>query len=283
MSEKDKKKTEVIHSRIWEEEAEPDNPFAAAACYCHGYDVYGDLLGKASWSEYLYLLFCGEPPSANQSRLLEGLAVALANPGPRDHSVHAAMSGGVGGSGSAACLMAALAVGAGNLSGSREVLEAMKYWQICEQNLDKWRERIQNPPKEERTDVWTPMEHPPGFDPYGASCSTPVRQVLTYLARCEAGSALPWLLKQREALENIADCPLAMSGVAAVALHDLGFTPKQGEMLYLLLRLPGAAVHALEQRGYGWRRFPFFGGKLILTNDPGPYKTDTSQKQGDNP
>ena len=41
-------------------------------------------------------------------------------------------------------------------------------------------------------------------------------------------------------------------------------------MLYLMLRLPGAAVHALEQEKLGWRRYPFFNDGLKLTNDPGP-------------
>ena len=43
-------------------------------------------------------------------------------------------------------------------------------------------------------------------------------------------------------------------------------------MLFLLLRLPGAAVHALEQKKLGWRKYPFFGDGLTLTNDPGPVK-----------
>ena len=126
---------EVIYSRIWEEIPEPDNPFAAATCYCSGYDVYGDLLGKASWIEYLYLLFKLEPPTPEQARLLEGLAVALANPGPRDHSVQAAMCGGVGGSTAASCLIAALAVGAGQYGGAHEVALAMSYWQDCGTDL----------------------------------------------------------------------------------------------------------------------------------------------------
>lgn len=271
---------EVIHTRIWKEVAEPDNPFAAAACYCYGYDVYGDLLGKATWIEYLYLLFRGERPAPAQALLLEGLAVALANPGPRDHSVHAAMSGGVGGSSSAACMMAALAVGAGNLAGAHEILVTMEAWQTCGPQLDKWQQYLQNPPSEERADVWTPLEHPPGFDPYGTTGNTPVRQTLTYLAHCQAGSILPWLFEQRDVLEKLSGCPLAMSGVAAATLHELGFTPEQGEILYLFLRLPGAAVHALEQREYGWRKIPFFGGQLILTNDPGP-NIDTAKKQGE--
>ncbi len=261
---------ETVKSRTWQEEAEPDNPFAAAVCYCSGYDVYGDLLGRASWAEYLYLLFQRERPSAAQARLLETLAVALANPGPRDHSVRAAMNGGVGGSGSAACLMAALAIGAGSLAGAREVRVALECWSACGQDFDAWEERLRHPLQEERADVWLPIEHPPGFDPHGASCATPIRQTLACLVRCGAGPALPWLQDHRAALEAIADCPLTMSGVAAAALHDLGLDQDQGEMLFLLLRLPGAAVHALEQRDYGWKRYPFFADKVELTNDPGP-------------
>ena len=82
---------EVIHTRIWDETAEPDNPFAAATCHCRGYDVYGDLLHKASFVEYLYLLLAGERPAPAQAQLLERLAIALANPDPST----AATSGGL--------------------------------------------------------------------------------------------------------------------------------------------------------------------------------------------
>jgi len=54
--------------------------------------------------------------------------------------------------------------------------------------------------------------------------------------------------------------------VAAAALADLGFNPDQGEMLHLLLRLPGAAAHALEQRTASYKDFPFF--VLDLQDDP---------------
>lgn len=258
---------EVIPTRIWEEVPEPDNPFAAAVCYCSGYDVYQDLLRHATWIEYLYLLFKQERPTRAQAKLLEGLAIALANPGPRDHSVQAAMNGGAGGSSSASSLMAALAVGAGNLGGGREVHTAMKLWQTCGQELDVWRARLTEA-AEERFDVWLPMEHPAGFDPHGMSCAVPVRQTLAYLADCGVGDSLPWLQRHRAPLEEIAGCPLAMTGVAAAALTDLGLDPQEGEMLFLLLRLPGAAVHALEQQVNGWRRYPIHPEGLILQDDP---------------
>ena len=123
----EKEKQEVIHTKIWREEPEPDNPFAAKKCFCAGYDVYDDLLGKASWAEYIYLLFKLEKPTAQQAKLLETIAVAIANPGIRDHSVRAAMNAGVGGSSSASALMAALAVGAGQYGGAREVYFCLLY------------------------------------------------------------------------------------------------------------------------------------------------------------
>jgi len=261
-------KVEVIHSKIWEEVPEGDNPFAAAASFCSGYDVYGELLGKAGWAEFVFLLFRRERPQRIQARLFEDLAVVLANPGPRDPAVHAAMSAGVGGSTHASCLMAALAVGAGQLGGAREVLVAMQAWQTCGQQLDAWLGHLVKPSPEERIDVWLPIEHAPGFDPHGASCATTVRQTLNQLANASPGPALPWLAAQRVVLETSAGCPLAMSGVAAAAFIDLGFSPQQGEMLYLLLRLPGAAAHALEQEDLGFRNFPFFGNGLEIMDDP---------------
>jgi citrate synthase len=260
---------ERIHTQIWDEAPAADNPFAANVCYCAGYDVYGDLLGQIRWVEYLYLLFLKEAPSPSQVRLLEGLAVALANPGPRDHGVHAAMSAAVGGSTHASCLMAALAVGAGQLGGAREVALNMAAWRACGQDLAHWRERLSTVTQETRCDVWPPLEHAPGFDPHGESCTLPVCQTLDYLSQCGGATHLQWLRQSRERLEEFAGAPLAMTGVAGAALVDLGLNPDEGEMLYLLLRLPGAAAHALEQRELGWRKFPFFRDGVRLAEHGG--------------
>ena len=254
--------SELISTNIWQEEPEPDNPFAAAISRCRGYDVYGELIKKAGFIEYLFLLFLGERPSEETVALLEKLAIALANPGPRDSSVHAAMCAGVGGSPAASALMAALGVGAGNVGGAREVRVAMEAWERLGCDLPGWEAFLIHPTPPERADIWLPIEHAPGFDPHGLRCATPVRQTLDVLAACGTGYHLPWLATHRLTLENAAGAPLAMSGVAAATCRDLGLNAEQGEMLYLLLRLPGAAVHALEQKQLGFKRFPFFHGAV---------------------
>ena len=255
---------EYVRTRIWMEEPEPDNSFVTRAAYCHGYDVYGEMLGNARWVEMLYLLFRGEAPTPAEAGLMENLAVALANPGPRDLSVHAAMCGGTCGSTAASALMAALAVGAGKLAGARDIYCAMEAWIDCGTDSEVWR-RYLTEPTDAKLSVWPGQEHPPGFDPNGVATATPVRQTLECLASASPGHRLPWLRGNLTVLEAAAGSPLAFSGVAAAALADLGFTPDQGEMLYLLLRLPGAAAHALEQRQYGHKKFPFFALDMDTT------------------
>lgn len=164
--------------------------------------------------------------------------------------------------------MAALAVGAGAAGGAREVRLAIDDWRTRGTDLAMWQTGLATKPEDDPADVWPAPGHPPGFDPYGVRCTTPVLQTLSYLAGFGCGESLAWLRDNRSSLESAAGLPLSMTGVAAAALFDLGCTPGEGEMLHLLLRLPGAAVHALEQKQYGHKKFPFF--RAELENDPGP-------------
>ncbi len=258
----------ILHSRLWAEDAEADDPFTANACYCSGYDVFGDLLQHAAYPAYLYLLFRGEKPAPGQARALEILAVAIANPGPRDPSVHAAMSASVGGSPAAAALMAALASGAGVSGGAREVFLCLKAWERCACDLERWQRQMHDwrSPGNCGMEVWPEPEHPPGHAPYGDHAARPVRQTLAALTSVLADGHLYWLQQHQAQLEQWAGRPLAMPGVIAAALADLGLNAEQGEMLTLLLRLPGAAAHALEQQEIGFRRFPF--PAIDIVDDP---------------
>lgn len=249
---------EEIVSYFWEEEPALENPFSASRSFCAGYDVYNDLLTKVSWVEFLYLMMLREQPEASDATLLNAVAVAIANPGPRDSSVQAAMSAAAGGSTFAACLMAAVAVGAGSLGGAKDVARAMDLWTHLGCDLQQWKKYLPPEKQPRQPDVWLPSEHSPGFDPHSAHCSAAVVQTLQYLSEISSGSALRWLRDNQSELELTAGASLALSGVVAAAFTDLGFEPRQGEMLFLLLRLPGAAVHALEQHEIGWRQFPFF-------------------------
>jgi citrate synthase len=267
---------EPITSRLWFERADDNNPFVAQQCLCAGFNLFEDVLGKAHWVEYLFLLFTQRQATALEARLLNDLAIALGNPGPRDHGVQAAMSAAAGGSTMAACLMAAIAVGAGQLGGAREIYYCMLLWQECCQDLAKWQTQLKHKQYLDYNqrhnghcfDVWPALEHAPGFSPHGGECALPVQQTLTHLANITGetpASNLRWLALHRRALEQASGQPLAITGVAAATFCDLQLDAQQAELLFLLLRLPGAAAHALEQHRLGWRDYPFHPHGIKLT------------------
>lgn len=261
----------TLYTSLWKEEAEPIDPYVTRVAYCSGYDVYGDLVGQARWIEMLYLLFHKEPPTGLQAALFEALAVALANPGPRDPSVHAAMCAGVGGSTAASVLMAALSVGAGQMNGSREVYEIVKAWHRCGVCLASWQEWCQqvldaDPAGDTSGSVWPSagrMGRVVGFDRQAHVGSTLVKQTIDVFSgfvkegNTEFVDGMEWLQTYQATLEQYAQAPMTLMFPVATALYVLKFTPEQAELLTLLLRLPGAAAHALEQADKGYRYFPF--------------------------
>jgi len=262
----------VYHSNFWLEEPEESNPFAAKACYCHGYDVYGQVITKATWFEYLLLMLKGDRPQPGEAALLEKIALVLANQGPKEASIRAAMNGGVAGTNHSSALMSAMAVGSGLYGGSQELEICMRLWRECEQDVERWKVRLQDPQEDERADIWPAIEHPPGFDPNGDNIPTTLLQSLELLVQfAPDDGALAWLRNHRDILEGFFRCPISITSVAAATFVDLGLDQDQGSMLYLMLRLPGAAVHALEQRKMGWKKFPFYSSAIELEDDPGPY------------
>lgn len=252
-----------ISTKIWHEEHIETNPFIANKAFCHGFDVYGDMLGRASWLQMVWLLFQGNPPNKSQLSLFEDLAFSIANPGPRDPSVHAAMCAGTGGSTSVATLMAALSVGAGQKGGAKEVFDA--YIALKSANKDVSAFVAVASTVDDNATIWPQKQTPPGFDPQ-AEDSPLVLQVLAHLAKNSNANQLIWLQSHKNELEQALEAKINMQLVAACAFMDLGFNEDQAEMLYLLLRLPGAAAHALEQKQLGPKHFPFF--ELDLQNDP---------------
>lgn len=250
-----------IESGIWQEEA-GDNPFVAEVARCRGYDVFGDMLPRAGWADMVFLLFAGEAPTATQRGVLNGLAVVLANSGPRAPAVHAAMCGGAGRAPAAASLMAALAVGAGRVGGAREVFLAVDAWREAKKDAMKMFAALAKT-EQDAADIWPADDTWPGFDPHSRDCALPVRQALAHFATIVSNGALASLSIHREGLEHQAMRGLAMTGVAAAAYIDLGLDADQAEMLHLLLCLPGAAAHALEMRSKSYKALPFGDIELL--------------------
>jgi len=238
-----------IRTRIWDEQPDPRSPFLGREVRLFGYDYHGEILARARWVEVLWLLFVGEAPAPAHANLLERLAVALANPGPRDPAVHAAMCGGIGGSRPAAQLMAALAVASGDHGGVGELRRAMLAWQDTDPGVSIATRLAAHADAEGN---W------PGFCPLSRDTAEPVMQCLARLCASPLANSLRQLRDEAAALSERATHGVSLTGVAAAAFVDLGLSPDQGEALFLLLRLPGALAHGIEQSGHMHKQFPFF-------------------------
>ncbi len=261
--------TETLETAIWKETPSPDDPFQASHCYCHGYDVHEDLLPNASWFEVLFLLLAGKRPTPAEASLLERVAIISMNPGTRDLGVRAAMNAGVGRAPAGSVLVAAISAGAGQFGGAREVSLAMRLWS---ENRGAASFDLSCPAEDERSE-WPRLEHVPGFDPHARSASAMVLTSIERLAEGSDGGFLVWLREHREALEAVAGAPVSMTGVLAAAYCELGFSAAIAEYASLILRLPGAAAHALEQRELGWRTFPFHSD-VVRPQQPTPPQHD---------
>lgn len=251
--------TDTIHSNTWEETPLRDAPQTLETLRCHGFDVFGEMLGQCGYAEFLLLLFKGAPPTRQAVKSFEALALAIAYPGATAPVTQAALAGSVGGSSSAACLMAALAIGGGYHGGSHELIDAMTLWDSCGFDVCAWKAAALGH-SQKPSGAFPGSAKFPGWQPQEDSISPPVKALLAAGMATHVGPRIAWL--QSAAGEELLTLPgagaLNIVGAAAPYLLDLGFSADEAEMLWLWLRLPGIAKHILEYRKFGFRRFPTY-------------------------
>jgi citrate synthase len=258
-----------VITSIWKEEAGKDNPFYPETSRCRGYDFYGELLGACDFIQILYLLLRGEIPGERQRDHLNLLLGAVINPGPRDPAVHIAMAGAVSGVPTGSALGAGLAVAQGSVEGGAAVEETMRWLLLCRETLlpatDRTAEmaeflgRISDPAH------WEPVFGKPAPLPgfgrlYGERDGQAVRLIGLLKERGFAGFFIRLLLTAERRLDPRTNGWIRLYGAFAASLLDLGFTPEQGNGLFLMARSGGMLAHLCEQFGRNWREFPTWFG-----------------------
>lgn len=240
-------------TRIWQEDADPNNPYLAENCRCHGYDIM-ELAGKRSYVDVLFLLFLGELPTPNQAKLLESLMVALISCGPRHPATRSAMNVALSRTNTAHILPISLSVLSGKHLGGEEVVAAMRFLQ--EHLLDSPRQAAGK-----LTDNLHPahgdVHVAPGFGSrFGSIDPLPQKIASALLKLPGRGKHLEWGSQFAEAIKPYymgwLDC-----GVAAAVFCDLGLPPRSGAGLFQLLRAPGFLAHGLEMADKPITTMPF--------------------------
>jgi len=241
-------------TRICYEEPSQHNPYLAVSALCHGYDVY-ELMQKRSFVDVFYLLFRGELPSKAQSQLLQMLMVALINPGPRHPATRAAMNAGVGKTNPLHILPIASAVLGGEFMGGAEVEAAMhflaKYVGSDPAFISQSLMLQDNNGKEQNASVT------PGFGKSYGGIDPMAKTMADQLLVLEgAGSALQWSDKLVASMLPYG-AGWRLTGVAAAAFIDLGFSARMGGCLFQLLGAPGLLAHGLEMSHKPINAMPF--------------------------
>jgi citrate synthase len=246
---------EQISSAIWKETVDPDNPYLVSDAHCHGYS-HLELVNRRSFADVLFLLFRGELPSAEQHQLFEHLLLSCIHPGPRHNACRAAMNAAVSKTHVSHVLPLALNVFSGEWQGSHEVYQSMKFLSQAVTSDTLPSSKLDSCPTDGKQNT---EDHSiaPGFgsqygdiDPY----SRKLADNLLTLAAC--GPHLKWATAFSELLSARKE-GFRLSGLAAAALLDLGFSPYEGELIFQIASAPGIAAQAAEKANAALTEMPF--------------------------
>lgn len=241
-------------TRIWQELPSADNPYIAAQCRCHGYDLL-ELVQKRSFADMLYLLFRGELPTTAEAQLLDALMVAFINPGPRHPATRAAMNAGVGKTDPALILPIALTTLSGTHNAAGTLEEAMRFLRKNQRKPveDVLQLLMANPDRPDEGD-W---HIAPGFGSYYNGIDLISASIADHLAQMPAASAaLHWGQQFAAGLAEHGMGWLA-TGVVAAALTDLGFPPRAAAGVYQIISAPGLLAHGAELANKPLTAMPF--------------------------
>lgn len=248
---------EHFSTSIWKETPSEENPYHTENAHCHGYN-HLDLINGRNFSEVIFLIFKGELPTAEQTRLFDRLLVTLIHPGPRHPACRAAMSAATSKTHVGHILPLALNVLGGEHNGSHEVYRCMKFI------LQKQHSPAEQVAKKlllavnDSADTEGDITITPGFGSLFGSADQYTSTLAHNLMKAHQTPALSWCnsLLQTISAER-PEIGWRITGIAAAALCDLGFSPYQGELCYQIASLPGIAAQAAEKSDAELTAMPF--------------------------
>jgi citrate synthase len=215
--------------------------------WIHGYDVTA-LMKRAGFTETVFLLHRGRLPDSGESRLLDAILVAVADHGPgapscaaarlaasgNRQSLSAAIAAGIlaigdehGGAGSACMEMIAAGV-------ERAAKEGIPIAEAARRTADEARAN---------------RKRLPGLG-HRVHTVDPRTATLFAMARAAglagAGIAFTEALAER-VKETIKPLPINVDGALAAVLHDLGFAPAFGKLVFIIGRVAGLTAEVAEE------------------------------------
>jgi citrate synthase len=213
-----------------------------------GHDVL-ELMQQASFTDMIFLLHHTRLPTPGERRLIDAILIGGADHGPGAPSCAAARLAASGNrqSPSAAVAAGILTIGdehGGAGSACMELIAAGL--ERCRRDRTTFAEeaaRIVDAARANKSRL-------PGFGHRVHSTIDPRVDVLFDLARANdlAGAGIDFARALERAIaDRIKPIPLNIDGALAAILHDLGFPPMVGKLLFIVSRVAGVSAEVLEE------------------------------------
>lgn len=215
-----------------------------------GYPV-DELMGRLTFGEAIYLLFCGELPSPAIGSLMEAMLVSFIDHGATPPSTLAARNTATTGAPLRACIAAGV-LGFGRYHGGDI--------ETCMQFLDAGLEHVRGGASyREAADRIVRGCHEsgslvPGFghrfhtrDPRAARLFQMALELEVEAAHIQMIRAVEMVLAE-DRKEDEPPLPVNIDGAIAALCGDLGLPPAVADALFIISRVPGIAAHTLEER-----------------------------------
>jgi len=206
------------------------------------------LMSSASFTEVVFLLHQGRAPSVAERRLLDAILIAVADHGPGSPS--AATSRLVA---SANRVAPEAAVAAGVLAiGDMHAGAGLACMHMIEAGLELCRnEKLTLAQAAARIvdETRQKKERLPGFG-HRVHSQDPRTNVLFGMARESnvAGEGIEFVTAiESAAREKIKPLPINVDGALAAVLHDLGFPPLFGKLVFIIGRVAGLTAQVMEE------------------------------------
>jgi citrate synthase len=215
--------------------------------WIRGYDI-GSLMQKQTFAGTVFLLHQGRLPTEGESRLLDAILISASDHGPGAPSAATARLACSGNRQSLSSAIAAgiLAIGDEHGGAGMECMEiiaaGLKMAKEESISIEHAAGRIVDDAKASKVRL-------PGLG-HRSHSEDPRKDVLFGIAR-EYGLASDgvtfMLALEKAASQKIKPLPLNVDGILAAVLHDLGFSPLFGRMVFIIGRVAGLTAEVAEE------------------------------------
>lgn len=213
----------------------------------HGYDV-ASLMQRATFTDTIFLLHQGRLPSKEERALFDAILIGVSDHGPAAPSAAAARIVASGNRRSLESAVAAGVLAMGDAHGGA-ALDCMQM--IADGIALARRESIPLQEAARRTvsDAKSGRRRLPGLG-HRVHTEDPRTRILFEMAHTYelAGDGVAFMRAMEEAArEQIRQLPVNIDGALSAILHDLGFLPPVGKLIFIIGRVAGVTAQVMEE------------------------------------